>query len=269
MKKYFVLIIPAILALGSCMWGVPHNQKAAVTKDTLAYTYKLLKQRASDCGTKPDSGCTVPQIKYPVFTSDKQLNDTIIVRLIHLLMLSDPAKKADTSLEQLTQNFFKTYYADNYVRERNIFYSLNMKAIVVRQDSSVLTLQLDGYTYQGGAHGSAITSFINWNTKTKKNITLGDIMINGYPDKLTKIADTIFRKQEKLSSTASLSKDYFFKNGQFALNDNYSITPLGIRFLYNEYEIKPYAAGQTDLFIPYVKIKSLLRPNTVITQYIK
>ena len=59
------------------------------------------------------------------------------------------------------------------------------------------------------------------------------------------------------------------KDNQFALNNNFLITPLGLRFLYNQYEIKPYSAGQTVLFIPYAKIKSLLLPHTVVSQYIK
>ena len=55
----------------------------------------------------------------------------------------------------------------------------------------------------------------------------------------------------------------------FALNDNFLVTPVGIRFLYNEYEIKSYAEGQTELLIPYNKIKSLLRPQSVVSQYLK
>ena len=47
------------------------------------------------------------------------------------------------------------------------------------------------------------------------------------------------------------------------------ITPTGLSFLYNEYEIKSYAEGQTTLFIPYTQIKSLLRPKTVVSQYLK
>jgi hypothetical protein len=140
---------------------------------------------------------------------------------------------------------------------------------LVRQDSSLTTLQIDGYVYEGGAHGARSVSFINWNTKRNKCVTLSDILIDGYNNKLTAIGDTIFRQQEKLSYTSSLARDYKFEKQRFALNHNYSITPLGIRFFYNEYEIKPYAAGPTNLFIPYSKIKSLLRPNTVVTQYIK
>jgi hypothetical protein len=68
------------VGLSSCQWGVPNkvNEKSF---DTLHYTYKVIKERATDCGTKPDSGCTVVKINYPVFDSAKTLNDTIVGKL--------------------------------------------------------------------------------------------------------------------------------------------------------------------------------------------
>lgn len=148
-------------------------------------------------------------------------------------------------------------------------YNLNIDLSVLRQDSSLTTLLLKGYSYLGGAHGGSLISFINWNTKANKKIALSDIFMDGYQEKLRQVAEQIFRKDEKLSDTASLANDYFFKDSKFALNNNFCITPIGIRFLYNEYEIKPYSAGTTSLFIPYEQIESLLRPNTVVSQYIR
>jgi hypothetical protein len=200
------------------------------------------------------------KIKYPVFNNQSVLNGTLENKITNLFEL-DVAPPKD--LNHLASSFFSIF------RQSPTVYRLDIKSYIIRQDSSFSALQISGYAFAGGDHGSSLISFINWNTKSKKNIELDDILVNGYRDKLTKIADTIFRNQEKLSYAASLANDYFFKDNKFALNNNFSITPLGIRFLYNETEIKPYAAGQTNLFIPYSKIKSLLRPNTVITQYIK
>jgi hypothetical protein len=115
-----------------------------------------------------------------------------------------------------------------------------------------------------------LTEFLNWNTKANKSITLSDILVKDYKDKLTPQVEAIFRKRRKAQQMMlSLAQDYFFKDNKFALNNNFSITPVGLKFLYNQYEIKPYAAGQTSLLIPYTKIKSLLLPNTVVSQYIK
>ena len=98
---------------------------------------------------------------------------------------------------------------------------------------------------------------------------LSDILIDGYQQPLNKLAERVFRKQEKLADTASLTHGYFFKDDLFSVNDNFLVSPTGLLFYYNEYEIKPYVAGPTELLIPYSKIKSLLRPNTVVAQYHK
>ena len=267
--KVYGLILLLMLGLSACQWGETSHQKPDINTDTLVFTYDTIKIRASDCGNKADSLCSVASIIYPRFRNEKVLNDTITQKLISS-GFNSPDKKRDTSLHSFAENFIAGYVKDNPKQySPDMFYTLMLKAAIVRQDSSLTTLQIDGYIYQGGAHGSSSTTFINWNTKSHSSIKLVDILVTGYNNKLTAIADTIFRQQEQLSDTSSLARDYFFKDNKFALNDNYMFTPIGIRFLYNQYEIKPYAAGKTDLFIPYTKIRSLLRPNTVITQYIK
>ncbi|MFD2871861.1 DUF3298 domain-containing protein [Mucilaginibacter ximonensis] len=270
MKTWHLLTIGLFATLSSCNWGEKNTTKPDINTDTLAYIYKTVKQRAADCGNKPDTGCTVAQVKYPLFKNQPVLNDTVNKRIIGLFGYNNPDRKPDTNLAKYIMSFVKQYESDKAKQfTRNMFYTLDLTVKIVRQDSSLTTIELSGYNYEGGAHGGSITTFINWNTKANKDIKLGDIFTDGYKQQLTTIADTIFRKQEKLTPTQSLANDYFFKDNKFALNENFLITPLGIKFLYNQYEIKPYAAGQTDLFIPYAKIKSLLKPNTVITQYLK
>ncbi|MDB5002962.1 MAG: hypothetical protein JWQ34_1187 [Mucilaginibacter sp.] len=266
MKAGSLLFLGTILGLSSCMWGDDKKPKPDITTDTLTYVNKTIKERATDCGNKPDSGCTVVKISYPMFNGQDSLNEIVSYKLVNLFGADEPG----TDLQQYTEHFLAGYNAFKKHDKRSaMFFTLDSHAKIIRQDSSLTTLEISGYNFKGGAHGSSITTFINWNTKAQKSIDLGDVLTDNYKDKLTAIADTIFRKQEKLSETASLTNDYFFKDSKFALNENFSITPLGIRFLYNQYEIKPYAAGTTDLFIPYAKIKSLLKPNTVITQYLK
>jgi hypothetical protein len=235
----------------------------------LAYSYHTIKHRASDCDTKPDSGCTVAEVIYPEFKNSKTLNDSVKNRLFNLFW-ADTTPEADTDMQKYASGFINIYEQNkNSADVKGRIFTLQSHAKVIRQDSSLTTLEIGGYMFQGGAHGATVTCLFNWNTKANKVIGLSDIFVKDYEAKLNEIADTIFRKQEKLSDTSSLAHDYFFKNNQFALNNNFLITPVGIRFLYNQYEIKPYAAGQTNLLIPYTKIKSLLLPHTVVAQYIK
>lgn len=268
MKTRYLLCSVAIgFALASCQWGVPKQQKEAVVTDTLVYTYKTIHERAADCGDKPDSSCTVVQVKYPVFTGQKTLNDSVAGKLTSMFAMDG---KPDSSVALMSKKFLQAYMDFKKGDPRSeMYFELNSYAKVLVQDSSLTTLEVGGYSYQGGAHGASATFFINWDTKANKDIALDDLFGTGYQDKLKSIAEAIFRKDEKLSDTASLANDYFFKDNKFALNDNFSITPTGLKFIYNQYEIKPYAAGITTLVIPYSQIKSLLRPNTVVTKYAK
>ncbi|RZA02386.1 MAG: DUF3298 domain-containing protein [Sphingobacteriaceae bacterium] len=266
MRAAYLIIIFALAGLTACKFETQKKQEPDITQDTLTYAYQTINLRADDCGDKPDSACTVVNIKYPLFVERDALNDTVTKKLTGLFGFFQDS----ISLKEMGEHFLTTYYNFKHRNKRSeIFFTLNSNAQVLRQDSNLTTIETNSYTFQGGAHGGNYTFFINWDTKADKNLTLEDILINGYKPKLTQIADTIFRQQEKLADTSSLAKDYFFKDDKFKLNRNFSVTPLGLKFVYNIYEIKPYAAGCTELLIPYSKIKSLLKPNTVITQYIK
>lgn len=158
---------------------------------------------------------------------------------------------------------------NNYLTNETATGNRNFHAVVIRQDSSLTIIEINEiFKGPGKSAKNTITYFINWNTKKSGIIKLSDILNGQYPDQLNKIAETIFRKNENLSATASLS-GYSFKNGQFALNNNFLITPIGLKFLFNSGEAKPDSYGQVILFIPYSQILTLLRPNTVIDQYHK
>jgi len=267
MKWRYILI--CILAAGfcGCRQQPAKSQAQSTGKDTLSYVYKTIKKRAGDCGVKPDSSCTTAAIAYPAFAGQKVLNDSLRNKLLQVFYFGDKEKKG-ASLEDLAQSVITSYQEDTSAIHYGMSYSLDLSAVVRRQDSSLLVLELGGYAFSGGAHGSSQTFYVNWNTKSGKQISLDDLFTDGYTPTLNNIAEKIFRNDEKLSDNASLDH-YFFDKGVFSLNNNFMITPTGLDFLYNEYEIKSYAEGQTTLFIPYAQIKSLLRPKTVVSQYLK
>ncbi len=265
MKLRYLAIFFIVIALSSCKWGVPTKQTANVFTDTLNFSYKTVKQKAADCNAKTDNGCNIVKFTYPVFKGQQNLNDSVFYRLGAMFQFM---AKGDTDFKRGARTFFMLNPApSSNDLQKPPFYPLNEYAKVVRQDSSLTTIETGGYLIKLNNPKSNV-SFINWDTRANKKIELNDLFNPGYEDSLKKIAEHIFRKDEKLSDTASLVKDYLFKDGKFALNGNYLITPYGLRFLYNEGEIKPRNAGFTILFIGYPKIRTLLKSHTVLARYL-
>lgn len=263
-KNNLFLLIACCLA--ACQWGKPGKRTPAITKDTLKYSYKQISKQDSHCSTDTNVICSGVDISYPVFAGQQVLNDTILKRITAMFPDGNTSTK---NIEQLTSSFLSLSKKDKDDSLATQGYTLNGYVKVIRQDSSLVTLESGLAIFTGGAHEQHFTQYVNWDSKKNTKILLKDIFADGYENPLNQVGEKIFRKEEKLSYNAPLQNDYFFPNGQFSLNKNFMITPLGIKFYYNEYEIKPYAAGPTELFIPYSQIKSLLRPNTVVSQYIK
>jgi hypothetical protein len=265
MKLNSLLMLAAVAGLAACN-SKPKKEVADIYTDTLTYKFNAIKNKADDCAGKPDSTCTTVQFKYPVFDNQPLLNDTVVTGLATLM----DRQKGLGGLQRLIGQFLVDYKDFKKKDPRSVmFFTLDSKVNVVRQDSSLVGLEYNGYQFVGGAHGATFIKYLNWDVSARKKILLKDLINPGSEAELNKTAEAIFRKQENLTPTASLKNDYFFEGGKFSLNQNFLITPLGLKFLYNQYEIKPYAAGQTVLDIPYSQIKNLLQPGTVVARYTK
>ena len=168
----FACIIICLLWLGSasCMNGASSKQLAATPNDTLSYSYQKIKKRAPDCGTKADTDCTVVNIIYPLFKAQKVLNDTVQFKLSALFELDDQKK---LTADQLAGNFIKMYDKNKKSDREKMSYTLDISTKVLHQDSSLIVLSYSGYVFDGGAHGSSQTIFINWNTKKSKKNRIG------------------------------------------------------------------------------------------------
>ncbi len=97
LKSVILLVIACTLF--ACNWSASDTDKPAITTDTLRYEYKIVKERASDCGTKPDSGCAIAKITYPEFHSTQMLNKTVKQKILGLF--------GDSSTRATIENYRK------------------------------------------------------------------------------------------------------------------------------------------------------------------
>ena len=122
------------------------------------------------------------------------------------------------------------------------------------------TLAIESNGYTGGAHGYDTVGYTNVSIATQKKLTLRELFLPGTEEKLKAVALKFYRMQHNLKPFQPLTDDDWFEN-RFVLAENFAITPRGLYFLYNRYEIKPYAAGQTSFFLPYGAVRDLIDPQ--------
>jgi len=265
MKKLGLFIIILCLFI-ACRNEKPKEQTNAQPNkvDTLSYTYDSVKVY-SKYVIKNDQGTDTAKaiVKYPIFKN--QALNTYINRQV-LNYFSEEDQSASSSYQYITKNFIKGYesfYAENKNTPQWWFLLIDIN--VIRQSKDYIALKYIHSDYVGGAHGNTNISYLNYNPRTNQPITLDSLIDIDQKSKLLAIAEKQFRMNEKLTATEPLGDKYFFEKGIFALANSYYVSEKGLVFLYNPYEIKAYAAGITELIIPFSALKAIAMPNSILT----
>ena len=231
--------------------------------DTLTFRYDSLKVYSKNLVSvnKDVKDTTKATIVYPVFNN--QQVDALVKG--NALKSNGPDEPSYKSYEDLAGGFIRQY--DDFLKEglgHTPTWFKEIHITVLPQRIGYLGLKYFYIDYAGGAHPNSAIIYKNYNTNTLQEIKLADLIPAAKQEKLREVAEKIFRANEKLDSKQSLDNGYFFDKGIFTLNDNFTITDQGLKFLYNTYEIKPYSEGTTELLIPYTAIKELLIANPAL-----
>lgn len=111
----------------------------------------------------------------------------------------------------------------------------------------------------GGAHPSMMLQSMVY-TPTGEEVGLDHVLIPGYEQKLVDIVTTYVRRVRNIKRNISLEKaGLWLVDGRLPLAKTWYPTDRGLVFVYNTYEIAPYAAGPTEVVIPWKRISHLLR----------
>ena len=71
--------------------------------------------------------------------------------------------------------------------------------------------------------------------------------------------DFVIQYQKELdASVPLLEQGYFIDNNQLPVTANFALTPDGVIFYYNVYEIAPYAYGPSQVTVPYADLKDIM-----------
>ena len=120
-----------------------------------------------------------------------------------------------------------------------------------------ISLNISKYAYTGGAHGMLQNTIFNVDKKSGEILTLEDLVPNGSEKRLSEIITAHVTRSLGLDESTSLRKAGFF-NKTLPPASNFAVTPYGLLFVYNPYEIAPYSMGIITVFIPEKELEDIL-----------
>lgn len=262
MKKILLLSLTALF-LFAC-----NRQKNTdeSTASSVSFSTKAIEKSTGSCTTKEDN-CATVKFEYPFFsgTNAVQLNKFVAQRL--------GAGYMDTlvheNFEEVMQQFLDSYDTlTKQLPDMSQSWELQKKMEVVSQNEDFITLHLNVYEFAGGAHPNGFDQYFHYDLKSNQEVFLNAFLNEEGSEKMRAIAEEIFRNEFKLSKDISFdSAGFFFENGKFVLPANYVFTKDGIRFHYNDYEIRSHAEGPYDLLVPYAKFKDVAKTDGYLKNY--
>ena len=125
------------------------------------------------------------------------------------------------------------------------------------QSESVLNMEINHYTYTGGAHGYQGLRSLLFDPSTGKSIANEEL----FNDKAAfmAFAEKKFRAKYKIPANKSINATgLMFENEKFNLPENIFYTDDGLLLYYNSYEAASYADGPKELLLPYKEVNDYL-----------
>ena len=113
--------------------------------------------------------------------------------------------------------------------------------------------------YYGGAHPGTVSTIACFDPATGTEITLKDIFKEGYEDTLvTRLTDKLL-KDNNVSTIEELCEKGYSLDVDFYITNNFILGKDSITFLYNRYEIAPYALGDISIALDYETLKDIMK----------
>lgn len=213
------------------------------------------------------------QVEMPVKFHNKNVLDTIRKQLISRIFGEEYQSLPLDSVIPAFANSQRDDYLENNLAmlkllkkdsPYNFNYEHNIEAFALWDDQNIFSYGIKRYVSMGGAHGLSNHILLNFDLKTGEQITEKNLFKDNYKEFLTELLiNRLIEENKELSSIDDLKKtDYWVDS--IRPNSNFYITDEGISYIFNPYEISPYYVGETEIFLPYARLKNILKPGNPI-----
>lgn len=219
-----------------------------------ALNTEMLKAISSSIspGPKPEPTLASTPISKPSTTqTTTPVPSSIAASAAKLQVTTASATATEVSLRQIA----KSLLAD--AKEAGEAWEQTAKAVQRPGLNNVTVIDIDNYTYTGGAHGMTTVAYVNWDRQLARVVHLDDMLLAGQKPAFyaeLKRAHTAWVKQH--DDAISIEAGWPFDK-----SDNVALLPDALVVKYQPYSIGPFSEGTPELVIPYAHLKTVLKPE--------
>jgi len=219
------------------------------------------------------------EVEIPSAFVDKQVLNTIRATIVTNLFGDEYVSHSNDSLVSLFTKDLLTEYKENNKPLLSELDSTNrynfdnehvVSGFSLLSDKKIYVYGIDRYVYMGGTHGLETRNYYNFDLKTGKTLTEKDLFKSNYESELSEIIKKrIVEESKEMKETTDTEpilslEDTDFWSDSIKPNGNFYITDESVNYVFNPYEIAPYYMGQTEVTIPFNRLKNILKPNSII-----
>ena len=235
-KLYLLLLLPLLLL------ACKGSDEPTITFEPIT-TDKEVKLSSEDNSPRCQVHLDLLQATADNGEKAKIINETLMARL-----LNKPGEKdLQTAALKFTDDYttsYKNTMLPLYNQDRN-------------DTAKIATVDY----YEGGAHGINQLITFNFDIATGKLITLADVFAPGYESQLKTSLMKALKSKTGLNSINELKDAGYLYSMDMFPSENFILNDETITFVYNPYEIAPYAVGSIELVITYNEVSQILNPS--------
>ncbi len=167
----------------------------------------------------------------------------------------DRVKNADI---MLIQDYTSMYESSGLEPNYSANWVVEEEANIVLNKNDLLCTVHSVFKYLGGAHPVFDKTCEVYDFKTNALVTVSDIFIEGFEQKLTEKINAIIREKYELSEKGELM-GFFVKTIPYT--ENFALYSDCILFVYNAYELAPYSMGTIYIEIPFEELTEIIKKD--------
>lgn len=280
MKKRNLVLSVMATCLVSCFLLSGCNGQKQIDSETVK-TVKVEEQaHLQDDTVSPACKITIDYS----YLAESDAADSIAQRINRTIQAHVLGKEYIRMNPEVAVDSFKNTYINNYRKDVNEFYQEDIKNGTPKDElptwynyeygltthfsegkEGILNFIAETFEYTSGAHPNSWNKWMNFEKNTGKLLALKDVFMAGsekpmsdmlLEELITEMATRL--EDSSITSLEGLQNAGILNSTNMYVPDNFLLEKEKVSFLYNKYDIAPYAVGVITLSLPYTSVEKYM-----------